>query len=151
MRIVWLWLCGMERSSRGSGRRTSWIKTRWVWVAERPTLALLGRVGWWQSRSVWLIIRTLRTRLLTLHRLHVRRLTLLRLVHRWLLVALRWWRVLPTLLRLSVRVTLAVLRKWLTVCAVELCVGWWVLAAPDRMRWDEGLSLGTDWCEDALL
>jgi hypothetical protein len=34
---------------------------------------------------------------------------------------------------------------------IELSVWWGLLAAPDSVCWDEGLGLGGDGCEDALL
>jgi hypothetical protein len=34
---------------------------------------------------------------------------------------------------------------------IELGVWWRLLAAPDSVCWDEGLSLGRNWREDALL
>jgi hypothetical protein len=74
------------------------------------------------------------------------------LVHRWLPITLRWWRILAWLLRWVRRLAaIAMLRQRLTIRAVELRVGWWTLTAPDGVGRHEGLRLRVNWCEDAFL
>lgn len=128
-----------------SGRRTSRTDSIAILALLRH-LSLLTRIWWRQSRSVWLVVRTLRA--------GIGSLALLR-VHGLLLVALRRWRILARLLLLallrSVLAVAAVGRQWLTVCSVQLSVRRWVLAAPHRVRRHEGLSLRTHWREDTFL
>lgn len=146
---------------RSRGRivgRTARIHTSRVRVGitgRRFTDATLQRrVRWWQGGRVRLIGRTLTasfTGSLLLRHLATgrRRLAIHR---RRLLVPLRWWRILTWLLRaLLILLTAAVRRQWLAVSTVELRVRRRLLTAPDGVRRHEGLRLGADGCEDALL
>lgn len=139
----------MERSYGRSGRRTSWVQTRWVRITELPVTTRRSWPWWRQCRRVWLIVRAL---LASLHRLHLCLVRRLLLIHGLALVAL-WWRwVLPRLLVWwRVRVAVALLWERLAVRAVELRVGRRVLATPDGMGGHEGLCLRADWREDAWL
>jgi len=113
-------------------------------------LGLLGRVG---RRHGWRVRLFGRTFLSCLH-------WLAWLLHVWLIwihrVGLRWLRVLAWLawlLRLLRWIGLLPTTCWqrLTVCAIELCVRWRVLTAPDGVCGDESLGLGAYRREDALL
>lgn len=77
---------------------------------------------------------------------------------RLLLVARRRWRILPGLLlplrwvliALLLRLLLVVGQR-LSVCTIELGVGWRLLAAPDCVGGHKGLRLGRDGREHAFL
>ena len=151
----------MERSSRGSRRRTSRIETYthgvWVAILCRSRTIVLGGIWWWQSRGVRLVVGALATRLgrRTLQLRNAGLLLWWLLVHGLLRIA-RWWRrVLSGLLLwwrilLLFAVTVAMGQR-LAVRAVELRIRWRILAAPDSVRRNKSLCLSTDWREDTFL
>ena len=150
----------MERSNRGSRRRTSRIDPSRIGIdVALLTVAspLRARLRRRQSGRVRFVAWTFTARIGAGRALHRSGLLI------WLLlVAWRWRRVLSRLLLLLllllrrrlplVGVLLAIVRReWLTVCAVELCIGWRLLTTPDSMRRNESLRLGRDGGEDTLL